>query len=178
MPFWLDSMIRQANRLAPFQLSSTLVLPKNERDAAKKYFQQRVKENPKTPLVRIDNNRQPAYDPQAIKGAQVILEDNHGQLLDKLGEVIEKRESLPSGSNFFAKLSGKSRKIHEAERQLDEARRKIEAELKTIKSQLHDLNHLPELPMYVFDTKVKRKQQKLSRIERIAALKRKVTQVL
>jgi hypothetical protein len=153
-------------------------LPKSESDAAKKHFLQRVKENPKTPLLRIDNNHQPAYDPQAVTGAQVILEDNYCGLLDKLDEIIEKRESLPSGSNFLVKLSGKSGKVHEAERQLDEARKRIETELKTIKGQIYDLNHLPELPMYVFDTKVKRKQQKLPRFEHISALRKKVTQVL
>ena len=145
---------------------------------AKQYFLQRAKENPKAPLVRIDNNHQLAYDPQAVEGARYILEDNQFQLQSKLHEVINKRNSLPSAGNVFNKISGKSRKIREAERQLDEARKHLEVEIDVIKGQLNDLNHLPDLPTYIFNMRARHKLQKVTHAERVNMQKRKVTQVL
>ena len=98
----------------------------------------------------------------------------------RLSEVINKRNSLPSAGNFFNKLSGSSGKIREAERQLDEARRQLEARISETQKGLDQLEHLPELPKFVFDANAKKRisRQKPSRSEQLRALRQKVTQVI
>lgn len=144
------------------------------------YFKQRVEKYPNVPLITLDTNRQLKYDERAVRGAKMYYQSGLRDLQSRLNEVISKRNSLPSAGNFFNKLSGNSGKIREAERQLDEARRQLEARISETQKGLDQLEHLPELPKYVFNSNAKKRisQQKPSRSERLRALRQKVTQVI
>lgn len=150
----------------------------NHEDIA--YFKQRVEKYPNVPLITLDTNQQLKYDERAVRGAKMYYKSGLSDLQYRLSEVINKRNSLPSAGNFFNKLSGASGKIREAERQLDEARRQLEARISEAQEGLNQLEHLPELPKYVFDAKAKKRisQQKPSRSEQLRALRQKVTQVI
>jgi vacuolar-type H+-ATPase subunit I/STV1 len=144
------------------------------------YFKQRLEKYPNVPLITLDTNQQLKYDERAVRGAKMYYQSGLSDLQYRLSEVINKRNSLPSAGNFFNKLSGASGKIREAERQLDEARRQLEARISEAQEGLNQLEHLPELPKYVFDAKAKKRisQQKSSRSEQLRALRQKVTQVI
>jgi hypothetical protein len=144
------------------------------------YFKQRLEKYPNVPLITLDTNGQLKYDERAVRGAKMYYQSGLSDLQSRLNEVISKRNSLPSAGNFFNKLSGNSGKIREAERQLDEARRQLEDRISETQKGLNQLEHLPELPKYVFDANAKKRisQQKPSRSERLHALRQKVTQVI
>ena len=144
------------------------------------YFKQRVEKYPNVPLITLDTNRQLKYDERAVRGAKMYYQSGLSDLQYRLSEVINKRNSLPSAGNFFNKLSGSSGKIREAERQLDEARRQLEARISETQKGLDQLEHLPELPKFVFDANAKKRisRQKPSRSEQLRALRQKVTQVI
>ena len=144
------------------------------------YFKQRLEKYPNVPLITLDTNQQLKYDERAVRGAKMYYQSGLLDLQSRLNEVINKRNSLPSGGNFFRKLSGASRQIKEAERQLDEARRQLEERISEAQAGLNQLEHLPELPGYVFNSNAKKRilQQKPSRSERLRALRQKVTQVI
>lgn len=144
------------------------------------YFKQRVEKYPNVPLITLDTNRQLKYDERAVRGAKMYYQSGLSDLQYRLSEVINKRNSLPSAGNFFNKLSGSSGKIREAERQLDEARKQLEARILETQKGLDQLEHLPELPKFVFDANAKKRisQQKPSRSEQLRALRQKVTQVI
>lgn len=152
--------------------------PKEHDDVA--YFKQRVEKYPNVPLITLDTNGQLKYDERAVRGAKMYYQGGLSDLQYRLNEVINKRNSLPSAGNFFNKLSGNSGKIREAERQLDEARRQLEARISETQKGLNQLEHLPELPKYVFNANAKKRilQQKPSRSEQLRALRQKVTQVI
>lgn len=144
------------------------------------YFKQRLEKYPNVPLITLDTNQQLKYDERAVRGAKMYYQSGLSDLQSRLNEVINKRNSLPSGGNFFRKLSGASRQIKEAERQLDEARRQLEERISEAQKGLNQLEHLPELPGYVFNSNAKKRisQQKPSRSEQLRALRQKVTQVI
>lgn len=144
------------------------------------YFKQRLEKYPNVPLITLDTNQQLKYDERAVRGAKMYYQSGLLDLQSRLNEVINKRNSLPSGGNFFRKLSGASRQIKEAERQLDEARRQLEERIGKTKETLGQLENLPELPKYVFNPKAKHRasQEKMSRSEKLSIIKSKVTQIL
>lgn len=144
------------------------------------YFKQRLEKYPNVPLITLDTNQQLKYDERAVRGAKMYYQSGLSDLQSRLNEVINKRNSLPSGGNFFRKLSGASRQIKEAERQLDEARRQLEERIGKTKETLGQLENLPELPKYVFNPKAKHRasQEKMSRSEKLSIIKSKVTQIL
>lgn len=152
--------------------------PKEHDDVT--YFKQRVEKYPNVPLITLDTNQQLKYDERAVRGAKMYYQSGLSDLQYRLNEVINKRNSLPSAGNFFNKLSGASGQIREAERQLDEARRQLEDRISETQEGLNQLEHLPELPKYVFNANAKKRilQQKPSRSERLRALRQKVTQVI
>ena len=144
------------------------------------YFKQRVKKYPNSALVTLDNDSQLKYDERAVVGAKLYYQGGLSDLQQRLEEVIRKRQSLPSGGNFFRKLSGQRGRILAAERSLDEARRQLEERIGKTKETLGQLENLPELPKYVFNSNAKRRasQEKMSRSEKLSIIKSKVTQIL
>lgn len=144
------------------------------------YFKQRVKKYPNSVLVTLDSDSQLKYDEKAVAGAKLYYQEGLSDLQHRLEEVIRKRQSLPSGSNFFRKLSGQRGQILAAERSLDEARRQLEERIGKTKETLGQLENLPELPKYVFNPKAKHRasQEKISRSEKLSIIKSKATQVL
>lgn len=149
------------------------------RDEAIEYFKKKQSENPDAPLVRIDENRQPAYDQLAILGYRHINEKEIFRAESAYRENRSKRRSLPSGSNFFHKLSGNSGKIHEAERSLDREAEEIQVHISTLRKNLSDLEHLPELPSFMYNANAPRlRNAKMSRHDVLMKKKSKSTQVI
>ena len=144
------------------------------------YFKQRVKKYPNSALVTLDNDSQLKYDERAVAGAKLYYQGGLSDLQRRLEEVIRKRQNLPSGGNFFRKLSGQRGQILAAERSLDEARRQLEERIGKTKETLGQLENLPELPKYVFNSNAKRRasQEKMSRSKKLSIIKSKVTQIL
>lgn len=153
--------------------------PPSVRDKAIEYFKKKQSENPGAPLVRIDENRQPAYDKFAILGYRHINEREIFRAEGAYRENRSKRASLPSGSNFFVKMSGNSGKIHEAERSLDRQAEEIQGYISTLRKNLSDLEHLPELPSFMYNANAPRlRNAKMSRHDVLAKRKSKSTQVM
>lgn len=149
------------------------------RDEAIEYFKKKQSENPDAPLVRIDENRQPAYDQLAILGYRHINEKEIFRAENAYQENRSKRRSLPSGSNFFHKLAGNSGKIHEAERSLDREAEEIQGYISTLRKNLSDLEHLPELPSFMYNANAPRlRNAKMSRHDVLMKKKSKSTQVI
>lgn len=149
------------------------------RDEAIEYFKKKQSKNPDAPLVRIDENRQPAYDQLAILGYRHINEKEIFRAENAYQDNRAKRRSLPSGSNFFHKLSGNSGKIHEAERSLDREAEEIQVHISTLRKNLSDLEHLPELPSFMYNANAPRlRNAKMSRHDVLMKKKSKSTQVI
>ena len=149
------------------------------RDEAIEYFKKKQSENPDAPLVRIDENRQPAYDKFAILGYRHINEKEIFRLNGLYEENRRKRRDLPSGGNWLIKAFGQRSKVLEAERKLDEQAKQIQGAISTLRKNISDLEHLPELPSFMYNPNAPRlRNAKMSRHDVLARRKSKSTQVM
>lgn len=149
------------------------------RDEAIEYFKKKQSKNPDAPLVRIDENRQPAYDKLAILGYRHINEKEIFRLNGLYEENRRKREDLLSGSNFFVEMAGADDDVHEAERALDDQAEQIQGVISKLRKNISDLEHLPELPSFMYNPNAPRlRNAKMSRHDVLARRKSKSTQVM
>lgn len=148
-------------------------------DEAIEYFKKKQSENPDAPLVRIDENRQPAYDKFAILGYRHINEKEIFRLNGLYEENRRRRRDLPSASNTFVKLFGDSGKVKAAQRTLDEEANQIRGVILKLQKNISDLEHLPELPSFMYNPNAPRlRNAKMSRHDVLARRKNKSTQVM
>lgn len=143
------------------------------------YYKDRLKKQPSAPLVRMDENRQPAYDKLAVLGCKQLNEREIVNLQYEYRKNRNTRNSLPSGGNFFQKLGGNRGRILEAERRLDEQANEIQNVISKLKKNLADLEHLPRLPSFMYNAKAPRvRDAHVGRHSILIQRKSKATQVM
>lgn len=99
------------------------------------------------------------YDMEAIQGYNEMLweEKNRKQdeIHNEIQRLIDQKNSMKSGSNFFVKLSGNSGKINRAKREIDEAVERLRAKLPELDKQFQKMMMKDNLP--ILKDKVQRK---------------------
>lgn len=91
------------------------------------------------------------YDMEAIQGYNEMLWEEKIKKQDginsKIKQLIDKKNSMKSASNFFVKASGNSGKIKRAKEEIDEVVAKLKAALPEIDKQFQKMMMKDNLPI-------------------------------
>ena len=91
------------------------------------------------------------YDLQAVQGYNEMLWEEkirkQDKIHNKIQQLIDQKDSMPSGSNFFARMSGNSGKINRAKAEIDEAVEKLKAALPKLDKQFENMMLKDNLPI-------------------------------